>query len=200
MFVQSKNVKASRGINAGKASSSLKSHLKYIQYRERDEQQESRQDRHLFSKEYDHLDRKEAYTDVMAERAGDIYYHRMVLSPADNEPVTDYHRWTRDVMGDLERHLGTDLHWYATVHKNTDNPHVHIVLRGTGESRETGHLEPVELTPKEFKLMRESGREHSEQEHYRQLENVLKELEHLDKAEWMQERDVQHEPEHEFSR
>lgn len=192
MFFQTKNVKASRGTSISKASSSLKSHLKYIQYRERDEQKESRQDRHLFSKEHDHVDRKDAHADIMVERAGDIYYHRMVLSPADSEPVSDWHQWTRDVMSDLERHLGTDLHWYGAVHQNTDNPHVHVVLRGTGEDRETGRAIPVELTPKEFTVIKASGREHSEYEHYRQIQDVLKELDQLDRLEHQHVPTLQH--------
>jgi type IV secretory pathway VirD2 relaxase len=183
MIFKTKNVKASRGTSAGKASSALKSHFKYIQYRERDELKESRQDRYLFSKEHDHIDRKDAHADIMSELAGDIYYHRMVLSPADNEPVSDWHQWTRDVMGDLERHYGTELHWYGVVHQNTDNPHVHVVLRGTGEDRDTGRATPVELTPKEFKIIRESGREHSEYEHYRQIQEVFKELDQVDTLE-----------------
>jgi type IV secretory pathway VirD2 relaxase len=183
MIFKTRNVKASRGTSAGKASSALKSHFKYIQYRERDELKESRQDRHLFSKARDHIDRKEAHADIMAERAGDIYYHRMVLSPADNEPITDWHQWTRGIMSDLERHYGMELHWYGVVHQNTDNPHVHVVLRGTGENRMTGRAEPVELTPKEFKIIRESGREHSEYEHYRQIQEVFKELDQVDTLE-----------------
>lgn len=138
----------------------------------------------------------------MAERVGDIYYHRMVLSPADNEPVTDWHHWTREVMSDLERHFGIDLHWYAVVHQNTSNPHVHVVLRGTGESRGTGRAEPVELTPTEFKVIRESGREHSKYEHYRQIQDMLRQLDLFDKAEHtlMQEHNIQQEIEHGFSR
>src|SRR5690242_10867417 len=131
MIFKTKNVRASR-VSPGKARSALESHLKYLEYRQRDEQHESRQDRYLFDKYSNHVHRKAIRDDVMAERAGDIYYHRMILSPADTEPVTDWHHWTRDVMNDLQRHLKTELHWCAVVHQNTDHPHVHIVLRGTG--------------------------------------------------------------------
>lgn len=202
MIVKTKYVKASRA-SAGKASSALKSHLKYLQYRTRDELKESHQDRHLFSQERDQIDRRDVQTDLMAERAGAIYYHRMILSPAENEPVTNWRQWTRDVMGDLEHHLGTDLHWYGVLHRNTDHPHVHVVLRGTGENRETGKAEPVELTPKEFKLLRESGKEHSEYEHYRQLQDTFKALEQLDEQERLfdQERTlIRQEPAHGFDR
>jgi hypothetical protein len=188
MIFKTKNVRVSR-ISSGKASSALKSHLKYLEYRQRDEQHESRQDRYLFDKHSNHIHRKAIHDDVMAERAGDIYYHRMILSPADTEPITDWHQWTRDVMNDLQRHLETDLHWYAVIHQNTDNPHVHVVLRGTGENLETGQAEPVELTPQELKLIKQSGREHSEYDHYRQVQEVLKTLDQDDQREWRREQD-----------
>ena len=83
-------------------------------------------------------------------------------------------------MADLERQHGTRLDGYATVHQNTDNPYVHLVLRGTGERLDTGETGPVELTPQHFKLLRESGREHSQYEHYRQLHEVMQQLNELD--------------------
>jgi hypothetical protein len=204
MFFKTKNVKASYGVSAGKASSALKSHLKYLQYRERDQQKESRQDRHLFDKERDRVDRKDAHDDVMKARAGTIYYHRMVLSPSNQEPVTDWRVWARDVMADLERHLGTDLHWYATIHQNTDNPHVHVVLRGTGENCATGNSQSVELTPVEFKIIKESGRNHSEYEHYQQIQDIFKELDHLDTLEHFSETEhtlsIHQQPTYDFGR
>ena len=36
-------------------------------------------------------------------------------------------------MADVERDLGTRLDWVATDHWNTDNPHVHVLIRGKAE-------------------------------------------------------------------
>jgi hypothetical protein len=202
MIVKSKYVSAPR-VSAGKASSALKSHLKYIQYRERDELKESRQDRHLFCKEHDHVDRRAAHDAIMTERAGAIYYHRMVLSPSEEEPVTDWRDWTRDVMRDLERYLGTELCWYGVVHQNTDNPHVHVVVRGTGTSRETGEAEPVTLTPAAFSVMKASGREHSEYEQYHQMQELFKELDQAEQTERLFQREyalTHHRDSYEFDR
>src|SRR5689334_23043103 len=123
MIAKNRNVRASK-VSFQKASSSLMSHLKYIQYRERDLLVETKEDRYLFSKDSNHVDRRTAHQEIMGERVGDIYYHRLILSPAANEPVSDWHTWTREVMRDVEDHLGTDLHWYASHHHNTDDPHV----------------------------------------------------------------------------
>ncbi len=160
MTVKSKHVHASR-VSQSKASSALKSHFKYIQYRERDLVLESKADRQVFDKEPDQVDRREAHDSVMSERAGDIYYHRIILSPSHEEPVEDWRAWTRAVMADLEEQRGLDLEWYAVHHHNTDDPHVHVVSRRTGIDRET-------------------GREHSEYAHYHLIEDTLRDLDERD--------------------
>jgi type IV secretory pathway VirD2 relaxase len=37
----------------------------------------------------------------------------------------------------VERDLGTKLEWVAVAHYNTDNPHVHVVIRGRHENGST---------------------------------------------------------------
>lgn len=164
-----------------KATSSLNSHLKYLQYRERGEQ-ESKADRHFFNDEHDHIDRRWVSKDLMneQEQAGDIYYHRIMLSPSSEEPVSDWREWTREVMVDLENRFGQGLNWYAVHHANTDDPHVHIVLQGSGIDRETGEAEPVTFTPEDFRSMRENGRAHSDYEHQQFLAETLRELDERD--------------------
>ncbi len=179
MIVKSKHVRASR-VSRGQASSALASHMKYLQYRERDPAQESVEDRHFFNDVEDHVDRRAAQDELMSEPAGDIYYHRIILSPAQDEPVEDWREWTRDVMRDLEDRLNHDLEWYAVQHHNTDDPHVHVVLRGTGIDRETGHEEPISLSSQDFQSMRESGREHSDYDHYHFIQDTLRDLDERD--------------------
>ena len=179
MIVKSTHVRASR-VSQGQAASALSSHLKYLQYRERDPALESRADRSLFNDEEDHVDRRAARDHLMGERAGGIFYHRLVLSPAQDEPVEDWRRWTRSVMRDLEERLDEDLDWYAVQHRNTDDPHVHVVLSGTGIDRETGEKELVALTPQDFRSLREWGREHSDYDHYHFIEDTLRDLDERD--------------------
>lgn len=103
------------------------------------------------------------------------------FEPEELERLEELGReWTRAVMRDLEDRLDQDLDWYAVQHHNTDDPHVHVVLSGTGMDRETGEKEPVELTPQDFRSLRESGREHSDYDHYHFIEDALRDLDERD--------------------
>jgi len=64
---------------------------------------------------------------------GDRHHFRFTVSPEDTADMTDLKAFTRDLMADMERDLGTRLDWMAVDHWNTDNPHVHVVLRGKSE-------------------------------------------------------------------
>ena len=180
MIVKSHYARVSR-VSQKKASSALASHFKYLQYRERDPVTEAKADRQVFDGRHDHVDRRAAHRSLMEEEpAGDIYYHRMVLSPAHDEPVEDLRAWTRAVMQDLEERKGLDLEWYAVQHRNTDEPHVHVVIGGTGTDRETGREEAVRFSRDDFQAMRESGRDHSDYEHYHLIRETLRELDERD--------------------
>lgn len=60
----------------------------------------------------------------------DRHHFRFVVSPEDAGEMTDLKAFTRDLAGDMERDLGTKLDWVAVEHHNTDNPHVHLLVRG----------------------------------------------------------------------
>lgn len=99
-----------RGGDRKAASSHLKAHFKYIEHRPRDPAQEMRDDRHLFSKDRNVVDRREAVNDVMEHSSTRVSYHKIVLSPTQDEPVLDWRQWTRDVMNDLEEVQNKELH------------------------------------------------------------------------------------------
>lgn len=165
--------------NATQSAAHLQAHLKYIEYRSR-ELDETREDRSLFSKDNDHVERQEALDDVMEHTSNSVHYHKIVLSPADDEPIENWREWTRDVMSDLEDMQGKELHWYAVSHQNTEHPHIHVVLAGAGEDPETGEQEPVKLFQEDYQLLRESGIEHSERGFFFQLETDLEEFHQQD--------------------
>ena len=54
---------------------------------------------------------------------------RFIVSPEDGEGL-DLQEFTRQFMRQVEKDTGRRLHWAAVNHHNTDNPHVHIVIRG----------------------------------------------------------------------
>lgn len=60
----------------------------------------------------------------------DIRHFRIVLSAEEGSRLKDLPAYTREVMARAGAALGTELSWIAVDHKDTDNPHSHIVLRG----------------------------------------------------------------------
>ncbi len=176
--------------NREKTAKHLAAHFRYIEHRSRDEQHEDREDRRLFSKESDQVDREEAVSDVMDHTSTSVNYHKIVLSPGPDEPVEDYHQWVRDVMHDLEEHQGRNLHWHASLHSNTDHPHVHLILAGSGENLETGEAEPVKLYKDDYQHLRESAIDHSERDWYLQISDALEEFHERDTVVHNQEHDL----------
>ena len=47
--------------------------------------------------------------------------------------MADLRAFTRELMADAERDLGTRLDWVAVDHWNTDNPHIHVLVRGRAD-------------------------------------------------------------------
>ena len=47
--------------------------------------------------------------------------------------MEDLRGFTREMMADMAEDLGTRLEWVAVDHWNTDNPHVHILVRGIAD-------------------------------------------------------------------
>jgi len=66
------------------------------------------------------------------QKTGDQRLFKLILSPEFGDRL-DMERLTRDVMAAMERDLGVPLEWVAVVHRNTEHPHVHVVLRGLAE-------------------------------------------------------------------
>ncbi|QAY95240.1 type VI secretion protein [Methylovirgula ligni] len=66
-----------------------------------------------------------------AERCEDDRHHfRFIVSPDDAVEMADLKGFTRDLMAQVEKDLGTKLDWVAVDHWNTEHPHVHIIIRG----------------------------------------------------------------------
>jgi type IV secretory pathway VirD2 relaxase len=63
----------------------------------------------------------------------DRHHFRFMVSPEDAAAMADLRAFTRDLMKDAEKDLGTELDWIAVDHWNTDNPHVHVLVRGRAD-------------------------------------------------------------------
>jgi type IV secretory pathway VirD2 relaxase len=62
--------------------------------------------------------------------AKDRHQFRFIVSPEDAAEFGDLKSYTRDLMTQMERDLGTRLDWVAVDHWDTEHPHTHIVVRG----------------------------------------------------------------------
>jgi type IV secretory pathway VirD2 relaxase len=75
---------------------------------------------------------------AFAERTGDDRHHfRFIVSPEDAAEMEDLRAFTRDVVKQMEHDLGTRLDWVGIDHWNTDNPHVHLIVRGADDRGDT---------------------------------------------------------------
>ena len=72
---------------------------------------------------------------AFAERCtGDRHHFRFVVSPEDATEMADLRGFTRELVGRMEADLGARLDWVAVDHWNTDNPHVHLIVRGRADN------------------------------------------------------------------
>jgi type IV secretory pathway VirD2 relaxase len=74
---------------------------------------------------------------AFAERCEDDRHHfRFIISPEEAAALGDLRTFTRELMVDVEGDLGTKLDWIAVDHWNTDNPHIHLLIRGRADDGE----------------------------------------------------------------
>ncbi len=107
-------------------SAPLGAHLNYLR---RDGVTRDGEKARMFGPEIDDMD-----AGAFAERCRDDRHHfRFIVSPEDAVDMTDLKAHARELMGQMEKDLGTRLDWVAVDHWNTDNPHIHIILRGRAD-------------------------------------------------------------------
>jgi type IV secretory pathway VirD2 relaxase len=83
----------------------------------------------MFAAESDDADPK-AFADRCSE---DRHHFRFIVSPEDATELADIRSFTRELMVSVQKDLGTKLDWIAVDHWNTDNPHVHVLVRGRAD-------------------------------------------------------------------
>jgi len=83
----------------------------------------------LFGPETDDADPR-----ACAERCEDDRHHfRFIVSPEDAVEMSDLKAFTRELMGQMEKDLGTRLDWVGVDHWNTEHPHIHVIVRGRAD-------------------------------------------------------------------
>jgi type IV secretory pathway VirD2 relaxase len=109
---------------------SQRHHLNYIQ---RDSAAREGETGLLYSRDEVMID-----GDEFRERGlDDRHQFRVIVSPEDGKEFGDLRTYTRNVMAQMERDLGTKLDWVAANHYDTANPHSHVVIRGVTETGST---------------------------------------------------------------
>ncbi|MEW6597642.1 MAG: DUF3363 domain-containing protein [Pseudomonadota bacterium] len=104
-------------------SAPLGRHLAYLQ---RDGVGRDDRDADLFDVYTDQAD-----GDAFAARCEEDRHHfRFIISPEDAGDLEDLRVFTRELMDDVAHDLETPIDWVAVDHWNTDNPHVHVLVRG----------------------------------------------------------------------
>ena len=66
------------------------------------------------------------------QKAADERLFRVIVSP-ENGVRLDLREHARELVAQMERDLNTRLEWAAIDHHNTDNPHLHLLIRGRDE-------------------------------------------------------------------
>jgi hypothetical protein len=93
------------------------------------------------------------------QKAGDKRLFKIILSPEDAN--VDFQRTAAEMVARIEQHTGMPVEWGGVVHRNTDHPHAHIIVRGRQPSGE-----PLKLPPA---LIRRGLREAAQSSLTRQL-------------------------------
>lgn len=106
---------------------------RHLTYLKRDGVDREGREGRLFDRDGDSVD-----AEGFAARCEDDRHHfRFIVSPEDAAEMADMRAFTRELMDDVTNDLGTRLDWVAVDHWNTDNPHIHILVRGrTGDGRD----------------------------------------------------------------
>ena len=112
-----------RVVRHGPKAAPLTTHLAYLQ---RDGVTKDGSAARMFGAEVEDADGR-----AFAGRCvGDRHHFRFIVSPDDAPQMADLKAFTRDLMAQAERDLGTRLDWVAVEHHNTGHPHVHVLVRG----------------------------------------------------------------------
>lgn len=116
-----------RQTGRGARPGSLADHLAYLR---RDGVTRDGERAHLFGPDGQDVDAQ----DFAARCRDDRHHFRFIVSPEDAPEMADLDGFTRDLVTQMEADLGTRLDWTAVSHWNTDNPHVHLIVRGVDQA------------------------------------------------------------------
>ncbi len=124
---------------------------------------EPHEERVLFDARGEGADQAAARALLAAAIGPTVAFHRLILSPGRRcglVRLIDLHTCTRLLLMDLGHALGQQLVWVAAAHRNTDEPHIHVLLAGAATRTHWPHngtVVGVELRTPHYALLRERG-------------------------------------------
>lgn len=171
-----------RVVRHGRKAAPLAAHLAYLR---REGVTKDGEPARLFGADTDAADHR-----AFAERCHDDRHHfRFTVAPEDAGDLADLKAFTRDLMADMSRDLGTRLDWVAVDHWNTGHPHVHVIVRGKaddgrdlviardyisrGMRSRAEHLVSLELGPRSDRQIRSALQGEVEAERWTSLDRAL---------------------------
>jgi type IV secretory pathway VirD2 relaxase len=125
--VKARVVRHKRGAAAGGKGGSAPALRRHVNYLEREGAGEGGERGIAFNSEGD-LTHEEAI-EFTQEIATDRHHFRFIVSPEFGEAL-DLKTYAQELVGAMESDLGTPLQWLGVAHYNTDNPHLHLLVRG----------------------------------------------------------------------
>ncbi len=144
------------------ADAKIKSQVQHLKSSFRTGEQRE-EDRTLFDAHGPVADVAAARAILTAAIGPKVVFHRLVLSPGRRAGVVrplDLRTWTRLLLMDLGHDLGQRLVWVAAAHRNTDDPHIHVLLAGAAVRTQwpyEGTVRGVALHTPHYALLRERG-------------------------------------------
>jgi type IV secretory pathway VirD2 relaxase len=147
---------------------------KHINYLKREGVTRDGEDARMFDANSEVADER-----AFAERCKDDRHHfRFIVSPEDAAELENLRAFTRELLGDVERDLGTKLDWIAVDHWNTDNPHVHVLIRGRTDDGQDLVISRVtmELGPRSEREIQSTLEREVEAERWTSLDRALRNI------------------------
>ena len=150
---------------------------RYIAYRERDEEREGKEPRKLFSQKEDDLSfwkAERTLTEGRTPAKKELVHFSVSFREQDFQALgadeqsrqQTLRGIVREAVPQMARELNAEqLNWVAGIHRNTDNPHVHLLVHRDYVDSETGRIRRLYKMPKGSLARREADADGHEKVH-----------------------------------
>lgn len=152
-------------VKKGLGGSGISQATRYVSTRERDEEREGQEARKLFSESEERLNYSRANRllgDGHDPKTDDVLhlvisFHREEdfnqLGTDEESRLGGVRKTTRGTLKEMTDALHAEkLRWVAGIHRNTDNPHVHLLIHRDYVDQQTGRTKRLDTLPKEMRV------------------------------------------------